>query len=172
VATRCGDAPHQGISITLSFDVNDACAESFRDLDGPIGAPIVGNDDLPGDVSSLDGLLCFLNARAHSLRFIQTRHYYGELHFRRVRQWDDKSLNLQFRPERNRHEFDSREIGVASQSSWGECIGQSCAIGVLFLRRGCLDHRQSGEKLGNSILVGMTSAQKRTLEIFPREGGD
>jgi hypothetical protein len=110
VATRCGDAPHQGISITLSFDVNDARAESFRDLDRPIGAPIVSNDDFPGDVGSLDGLLCFLNARAHSLRFIQTRHYYGELHFRRVRQWDDKSLNLQFRPERNCHEFDSRKL--------------------------------------------------------------
>ncbi len=73
-AARVVYAAHEGIAVTLGLDVNDASAQTFGDLDGAIGAAVVGDDDFAVDAVFHEGPQGFADADRDGISLIKTGH--------------------------------------------------------------------------------------------------
>src|SRR5262249_31286375 len=85
LAFGCGDAAHQGASITLFFDGNHASPHGFRYRLRSVGAAIVGDYYLADGVAASQGRIGFLNARLQSVGLVQARYHDRQFDIVRVR---------------------------------------------------------------------------------------
>src|SRR5262245_40287896 len=73
--TACGiDSTHQRLAITPRFDVDNLRTLRTRNRLRPIGAAVIRNDHLAGNVMIPQSLPCLFNACAHRIRLIEARH--------------------------------------------------------------------------------------------------
>ncbi|HXR46285.1 MAG TPA: hypothetical protein VN784_02495 [Candidatus Limnocylindrales bacterium] len=70
----------QCVAVALFFDPDDPGPMLLRNIDRLVLASVISDNDFPAQTGALDAEFCFFDASGKSFRFIQTRHYDGQIH--------------------------------------------------------------------------------------------